>query len=516
MNKTLKPAPDVAQKVVNLCSRRGLLLPSGEIYGSLAGFFDYVGYGAQLKRNIESAWWDHFVRSRGDIVGMDGAIITHPKTWEASGHTANFNDPLVECGKCGSKFRADHLVEDELKISVDGLSIEALGELIQKHKLSCLKCKGALQTIQQFNLMFKTQVGAGAAQQTAFLRPETAQLIFTQFKAAQASGRLALPFGIAQVGKAFRNEISPRNFVFRCREFSQMEIEFFVDGSKLDECPLLKQFENEKILVLTAKQQEAKDAGKSEHTHADGESFTIADALAKKVIGTAWMACWIGETLAFLRSLGVRGENLRLRQHVPTELSHYSKETWDVEYNYPWGWKELVGIAYRTDFDLKQHAKHSGTELFVFDEVAKQKIVPHVIEPSFGLDRLFFTILLDAYSENAGKTDEGSTIVLKLSPQIAPVQVGVFPLMKKDGLAEKAREVAQLLKKHFAVEYDGSGSIGKRYARADEVGTPYCVTIDYDTLQDQTVTVRDRDTTKQERVKLDELFKAIAPNQRFA
>ncbi len=516
MKNDSKKEPDLAQKVINLCSRRGMLVQSGEIYGGMAGFFDYLGYGAQLKKNVERAWWKKFVESREDIIGIDGAEITHPRTWEASGHAENFADPLVECGKCKSKFRADHLLEEELKISVDGLPPQKLQELMQAHKLKCQKCGGELSLLNQFNLMFKTSVGAGTEAVSAYLRPETAQLIFTNFKTVANTMRCKLPFGMAQIGKAYRNEISPRNFVFRCREFSQMEIEFFIDGTKLDDCPHAHKYESSKVLVLTAVEQEKHAAGKGGEAKAQEE--TIGELLRKKTIGSKWMACWIGEVLAFLHELGIQKENLRLRQHVSTELSHYSKETWDVEYNYPWGWKELIGIAYRTDFDLKQHAKHSGANLSIFDQDSGQTVVPHVIEPSFGLDRLFFTLLLDAYNENSatsqagkdGKEAEGSSILLKLSPKISPVQVAVFPLMKKDGLSEKARAIFESLRSKFVCQFDSAGSIGKRYARMDEIGTPYCITIDYETLEQGTLTIRERDSGKQARVAVEGLSERLS------
>lgn len=489
---------DVSAAVINLCTRRGLIASSSEIYGGYAGFFDFIGYGAQLKRNLEIAWWKHFVEQRGDMVGLDGAIITHPLVWRASGHLESFNDPLVDCTKCKRRFRADQLIEEELKISVDGVSSENLGQLMHKHAIRCPNCKGELSFLSKFNLMFKTQVGAGDGEDaTAYLRGETAQSIFVDFRLAATAGRKSLPFGIAQVGKAFRNEIAPRNFLFRCREFSQMEIEYFIHPKKIDECPLLSiEHAREEIAFLTeSMQQEKKEAN----------VMTIAQALEKKVIGSAWHAYWLAECHRFLCGLGLRPDKLRAREHIKPELSHYSKETWDIEYEYQWGWKELLGIANRGDFDLTQHAKLSGKDLSLFDEESKQKVVPHVLEPSFGVERLLFTLLIDAYeskrpADSKDANAEGSTIVLKLSPTLAPVQLAILPLMKKDGLAEKARELWGGLRGVLRTEYDESGSIGKRYARMDEVGTAYCATIDYQTLEDGTVTLRDRDTTAQVRL----------------
>jgi len=485
-------------KIIALAKRRGIVFPNSEIYGTFAGFFDYGNYGSELKRNVENSWWKYFVQERDDMVGIDGAIITHPEVWRASGHLESFNDPLVECAKCKKKYRADSLVEDELKISVDGLSLNHLKELMEKHKIRCPDDKGELKFLQPFNLMFKTSVGAEAKNE-AYLRPETAQVIFTNFKIIQNSARKKLPFGIAQIGKSFRNEISPRNFVFRAREFSQMEIEYFINPKKMDKCEFLtKKHLDYELNVLDGNSQEKKQQHKK---------AKIKDLLEEKTIKTPWHAFWIVESMKWFEKIGIKKENLRIREHTKTELSHYSTETWDVEYNFPWGWKELEGIANRTDFDLKQHMKFSKTDLNYFDEETKEKVVPFVIEPSFGLDRTIMVLLLDSYSEE--KDGDEMKIKLKLSADIAPVRIGVFPLMKKDGLAEKAKEVFESLKKDFVCEYDESGSIGKRYARADEIGTPFAVTIDYDTLKDETITVRNRDSTKQVRVKIKDLAKHL-------
>ncbi|MBI5228626.1 glycine--tRNA ligase [Candidatus Micrarchaeota archaeon] len=479
-----------AEKVINLCLRRGILFPTGEIYGSFAGFFDYGPVGVEMERNLEAAWWNHFVHSREDVVGIDGAIITHPTVWKASGHCDAFNDPLVECRKCKSRFRADQLIEDELKISVDGITLKQLDELIKEHKLVCPKCRSELSSSKVFNLMFKTHIGAVEDDSSlAFLRPETAQLIFVDFKTAQFVSRKQLPFGIAQIGKSFRNEIAPRNFVFRSREFSQMELEFFIHPTKVNNCPFLNKHVLEtKINVCTAEMQAKGGMG-------EVVEMSVKELVEKNIVKTKWHAYWIVESLNWFHSLGIHPENLRIREHLKEELSHYSSETWDVEYNYPWGWKELEGIANRGDFDLKQHAKFSGKDLSYFDAEKGERVTPIVIEPSWGLERTLFTLLLDAFEE---KVENGKAkLVLRLHPTIAPVRVGVFPLMKKDGLAEKAREVCESLKKEFACEYDEAGSIGKRYARMDEIGTPYCVTIDYDSLEKNTLTLRERDSAKQ-------------------
>jgi glycyl-tRNA synthetase len=488
------------EKVIQLAKKRGFIFPSSEIYGSLAGFFDYGHYGFLMKRNIENSWIRHFVLDRDDMIMIDGSIITNPNVWRASGHEVSFNDPLVECKRCHKRFRVDVLIESKLKISVDGVSKEKMQELINEGKIVCPDCKGELTTIKLFNLMFKTHVGATEDENSlAYLRPETAQLIFVDFKNMSAVSRKKLPFGIAQIGKSFRNEIAPRNFVFRCREFNQMEIEFFINPKSINKCPILtKEHLNYRIAVLTEEMQ----IGDRKH-----KEMKVGDLVKEKIIKTEWHAYWVVEALKWIESVGIKRENLRIRQHTKTELSHYSLETWDVEYNYPWGWKELLGLANRTDFDLKQHMKYSKEDLGYFDQDSKEKIIPHVIEPSFGLERLMITLLIDAYSE---KEEKGEVkVVLKLDPRISPISVGVYPLMKRDGMDEKAKEIADALKKALVCEYDEAGSIGKRYARADESGVPLAVTVDYQTLQDQTVTLRDRDTTKQIRVKIDELPKTV-------
>ncbi len=497
-------------KVVNLCSRRGLVFPNSELYSPLGGFFDYAHYGLAIKKRIAQSWWNYFVKQREDIVGLDGSIISSPSVWKASGHLENFTDPLVECKKCKSRFRADQLVRDELKLDVEGLDEKTLAKLIGEHKLKCEKCKGELAEARTFNLMFKTTVGAEErivpvmnplegiildlrSTNEAYLRPETAQTIFADFKTIASFARKKLPFGIAQVGKAFRNEISPRNFLFRAREFEQMEIEFFLHPSKTP--PFEKIKLGLKIKALAAGEQGEGKSGSMVEKSVEG-------LLKDKIIANDWLAYWIAEAWFWLtEEIGLDKEKLRIRQHVETELSHYSKETWDIEYDYPeWSWKELVGIADRGDFDLRQHQTHSKKDLSVFDEETKQKVLPKVIEPSFGLDRLFFTALIDAFEE------EGEKTLLKLGKGIAPLDCAVFPLMGKDGLDIKAREVFEMLKRHgLECEYDESGSIGKRYARHDEVGTPFCITIDYDSLEKNDCTIRHRDSGKQERVAITQL-----------
>ena len=493
-------------EVVNLCVRRGFITPSCEAYGVFAGFFDYGPLGVELKRNVENAWWNRFVRSRDDVVGMDGALVNPPAVWKASGHVESFNDPLVECVKCKARHRADHLVQEELKLEVDGLTREKLASLIKERGLKCLKCGGALSEAKAFNLMFKTFVGPVADEaNAAFLRPETAQLIFVNFKTVQAASRKKLPFGIAQSGKAFRNEISPRNFVFRAREFSQLEIEYFTHPNE-GKCQLLaKALLEPQCLALTAVQQ----GGKKSHS-----KTTVGALLKQGSLKSEWVAYWLAEFLQWLQQLGLEEDRLRLRQHVPEELSHYSRETWDVEFDYPeWGWKELMGVADRGDFDLSQHEKHSGKDFHLFDEKLGKKILPRVVEPSLGLDRLAFALLANAFTK-AKDAKGGERVVLALSSEIAPVKASVFPLVNKDGLREKAREVFEsLLQAVPCCEFDDSGSIGRRYARADEAGTPFCITVDYQTMEDGTVTVRERDSGKQERVQASELSAVLARSE---
>ncbi len=483
---------ETLQKIVNLCKRRGFVFPSCEIYGGFSGFYDYGPLGAEMKKNLKDDWWNRFVRQRSDVVGIDACTINHQKVWEASGHVEGFTDPLIECKKCGLRVRADHLIEDVLNISVDGFSLEQINEIIEKHNITCPKCKGELTPARKFNLMFKTFVGPIEDEaHIAYLRPETAQLMFTNFKLVMETMRLKLPFGIAQMGRAYRNEISPRDFLFRMREFEQMEIEYFIHPDKINDCPYLTQeildFE---INIYSIEMQQNKEGHKK---------MKLGEAIEKGIIKTTWHAYWLYETVKWFLDLGIDKEKLRLRQHLPEERSHYALDTWDIEYLFPFGWKEIHGMANRTDYDLKQHMKFSGEDLTYYDEEKKEKVVPHVIEPSQGVDRAFLAFLIDAYHE------EEDRVVLRLHPKLAPIKVGVFPLVSKDNLPEKAREVYNMLRKKFVAFYDESGSIGRRYARQDEIGTPFCITIDYDTLQDNTVTIRDRDTKEQIRAKIEEL-----------
>ena len=479
------------------CKAKGFVYPNSDIYGGLAGCFDLGHLGVELANNIKQHWWKTFVQSRPDIVGIDGSIINNQKVWKASGHVDCFEDVMVECEKCKHRTRGDHLLEEKLHIHADGLSKDDVTKLIQKNKLTCpLKgCNGVLGEGKQFNLMFYTFAGPSADETTkAYLRPETAQLMFTNFRYVTEHARLKPPFGIAQIGRAFRNEISPRDFLFRCREFEQMEIEYFVHPQKINDCPFLNEVENHTILVWSSEMQEKNQAPKP---------MTIKDALKQKIILTAWHGYWLAQSHLWFVRLGADPEKFRIRQHLNTEKSHYALDTWDLEYKFPFGWKELQGMANRTDFDLKQHALYSKTDLQLFDEDTKEKFYPHVVaEPSQGVGRAMLVFLFDAYHYDPQREN----VVLKLHPKIAPVKVAVLSLVNK--LNDEAMDVFNQLKEHVVCAFDKSGSIGRRYARNDEIGTPYCVTIDFDS-QGKDVTIRDRDSTKQKRVLRTELVSLV-------
>ncbi|MSQ22885.1 MAG: glycine--tRNA ligase [Dehalococcoidia bacterium] len=433
--------PDM-ETIVSLAKRRGFIFQSSEIYGGLASTWDYGPLGVELKRNVKEAWWRTFVHQRDDMVGLDASILMARQVWAASGHEAGFSDPLVECKSCHHRFRADQI-----------------------DTKACPDCGGELTQPRQFNLMFKTFLGPieNATAQT-YLRPETAQGIFVNFNNVLTTTRRKLPFGVAQIGKAFRNEITVGNFIFRTREFEQMEIEFFVKPGTDDE----------------------------------------------------WHRRWIQDCMAWYTGLGIAPDHLHVRQHEAHELSHYSKATADIEYAFPWGWGEIQGIANRTDFDLKAHTKASGKDLTYFDEEAKEHFTPYVIEPSAGVDRALLAFLLDAYHEEDVPTADGKSerrVVLKLHPALAPVKVAVLPLSRNERLGPKAREVYNLVRSNFVCQYDDAQSIGRRYRRQDEIGTPLCITVDFQTIDDNAVTIRDRDTMRQERIAIPML--ALALHQRL-
>jgi len=454
--------PLTIEDIAVFCKRKGFVYPNSEIYGGMAGFFDYGPLGVELKDNIKREFWKAFVQQRDDVVGMEGAIIAHPRVWQASGHVDSFRDTLMKCRKCG---------------------------YITKEEEKCPKCNIKLEKSKEVNLMFSTNVGAVGGS-TAYLRPETAQLIFTNFKLIQENSRKKLPFGIAQLGKAFRNEISPRDFLFRSREFEQFEIEFFVHPEKTNECSIKKEIENLKVNILTAEMQ----SRNKEH-----EEMTIKQIIEKK-IGSEWHAYWLGMFYKFFLNFGIRKENLRIREHLKSELAHYAKACFDIEYNFPFGWKEIHGNADRGQYDLKQHTEFSKKDLSYFDEESKKRVLPYVAaEPSQGIDRAFLAFITDAYSYDKKREN----IILKLHPKLAPVKVAVFPLVNK--LDKQAKKIYDGLKNEFSCVYDRSGSIGRRYARQDESGTPICITVDFETKENSTVTLRDRNTTKQARVKINKL-----------
>lgn len=416
-------------KMVSLSKRRGFMFQSSEIYGGLGSTYDYGPLGVELKRNVKEAWWRAVVQNRDDVVGLDSAILMHPKIWEASGHVENFSDPLVECRDCNKRFRADQLETD-----------------------NCPDCTGTFGPPRRFNLMFRTFMGpVEDTSHELFLRPETAQGIFVNFQNVVNSSRKKLPFGIAQIGKAFRNEITPGNFTFRTREFEQMEVEFFVKPDTDEE----------------------------------------------------WLNQWVQERYNWYISLGIREQNLRLRRHDGDELAHYAKDTYDIEYRFPWGWGELEGIADRTNFDLTRHSDASGADLTYFDDISKERYIPYVIEPSGGVDRATLAFWLDAYDEEP----DGDAIrtVLHLHRDLAPITVAVLPLSRNEKLTPTASRVYDLLRKRFRTQYDDAQSIGRRYRRQDEIGTPYCITVDFDTIDDQKVTIRERDSMHQDRVLISQL-----------
>ena len=436
MNKTI-------EKIVSLCKQRGFVYQSSEIYGGFGAVYDYGPLGVELKNNIASYWWREMTQIHENIVGLDSGILMHPKIWEASGHVGEFHDPLVDCKQCKSRYRADELSDDIENEKWD--------------KIKCPKCgtTGMMTSPRQFNLMFKTQVGpVEESGSIAYLRPETAQGIYVNYQLVQGSTRMKIPFGIAQIGKAFRNEIIARNFIFRTREFEQMEMQYFVKPGNDNEA--MREWKERR-----------------------GNFYT--------------------------ETLGINEKNIRFHEHVEGELAHYAKEAWDIEYNFPFGWSEVEGIHNRTDFDLARHEEYSGKNLKYFDQVANERYLPYIIETSAGLNRMMLAVLSDAYWEDT----ENNRTVMKLHPKIAPIKAVICPLVKKDGLPEKARSIVDILRPHFNILFDQQGSIGKRYYRQDEAGTPYGITVDHQTMEDNTVTLRHRDTQKQDRIAIDDILNII-------
>ena len=436
MNKTI-------EKIVSLCKQRGFVYQSSEIYGGFGAVYDYGPLGVELKNNIASYWWREMTQIHENIVGLDSGILMHPKIWEASGHVGEFHDPLVDCKQCKSRYRAEELSDDIKNDKWD--------------KIKWPKCRttGMMTSPRQFNLMFKTQVGpVEESGSTAYLRPETAQGIYVNYQLVQGSTRMKIPFGIAQIGKAFRNEIIARNFIFRTREFEQMEMQYFVKPGNDDDA--MREWKEKRINFYT-------------------------------------------------ETLGINEKNIRFHEHVEGELAHYAKEAWDIEYNFPFGWSEIEGIHNRTDFDLARHEEYSGKNLKYFDQVANERYLPYIIETSAGLNRMMLAVLSDAYWEDT----ENNRTVMKLHPKIAPIKAVICPLVKKDGLPEKARAIVDILRPHFNILFDQQGSIGKRYYRQDEAGTPYGITVDHQTMEDNTVTLRHRDTQKQDRIAIDDILNII-------
>jgi len=436
MNKTI-------EKIVSLCKRRGFIFQSSDIYGGFSAIYDYGPLGIELKNNISQLWWKDMTHVHENIVGLDSGILMHPKIWEASGHVGAFNDPLVDCKKCKSRYRADEFSEDYTSIDWQGIQCPNCGTT------------GSFTEPRQFNLMFKTHVGPVEETGTeAFLRPETAQGIYVNYQLVQGAMRMKIPFGIAQIGKAFRNEIIARNFIFRTREFEQMEMQYFVKPGTDDD--ILNQWKDKRL------------------------NF-------------------------YLDKLDIEQNKLRYHEHGDSELAHYAKEAWDIEYDFPFGWSEIEGVHNRTDFDLSRHQEFSGKNLSYFDQPNNERYLPYIIETSAGLNRMLLTVLADAYWED----DENNRTVMRFHPRLAPIKAVICPLTKKDGLPEKAREVVDILKPHFKVIYDQQGSIGKRYYRQDEAGTPFGITVDHKSLEDNTITLRDRDSMKQDRISIDKLLTRI-------
>jgi glycyl-tRNA synthetase len=424
-----KKEPDLMEKLVSMCKRRGFIFQSSEIYGGITSCWDFGPLGVEMKKNIKDCWWKAMTQKRNDIEGLDASIIMHPEVWITSGHVESFTDPMVDCKKCKQRFRADDVKEDR-----------------------CPECGGELTPARQFNLMFKTHMGPVEDEASVvYLRPETAQGIYVNFLNVMGPSRQKIPFGIAQIGKAFRNEISPGNFIFRSREFEQMEMQYFVNPK-----------EDEK-----------------------------------------WIDYWKEQRMQWYYDIGIRKDNLRLHEHDKKELAFYAKKAFDVEYKFPFGWKEIEGIHNRTDFDLSRHNKSTGKDLSYFDDQTKEKFIPYIIETSAGVDRTMLVCLVDGYYEDVVKGEERAG--LRLDPKIAPIKAGIFPLVKRDNMPEIAKKIEALLRPHFKVFYDEGGAIGRRYRRQDEIGTPFGITVDSQTLEDETVTLRERDSMEQNRYKIDDL-----------
>jgi len=458
-------------ELAKFCKEKGFIFRSSDIYGGYAGFWDYGPLGIEMFNNIKKEWWNFFVHKKENIVGMEGSIISHPRTWKASGHIENFNDLFVKCKKCGKAGKLDD--ENELG------------------KIKCTGCGGEYESKGKFNLMFKTKVGAAENSQDAYLRGETAQGMFMNFKLISQTSRMQLPFGIAQIGRCFRNEIAPRDFLFRSREFHIGEFEFFINPEE-KKCGLLgEEHLNLKFEFLSEEEQKK-----------NIENPSLKEASIKEILKEnkldEWHAYWLAEQIIWFRSLGL--EEIKIREHTKEELSHYSSATFDIDYEYPFGSKEVAGNANRGQYDLMQHEKESKEEMEIFDDKTHKKVIPRVIEPTFGMERIFLALLTKAYSD-----DGRGNIVLNLPPKISPIKAAVFPLVKREDFEKIAEEIVKDLKEEFNISYDKSGSIGRRYARNDEIGTPFCITIDDDSLKNKDVTIRDRNSREQKRIPIKNL-----------
>jgi glycyl-tRNA synthetase len=449
-------AKDKMKELVAMCKRRGFVFQGSEIYGGLEATYDFGPMGAELKKNIKDHWWKYFVTAREDMVGMDSSIFMNPETWNATGHLTTFNDPQIDCKKCKARYRADNLIENKLGIVAEGKQLEEMTKIIKESDIKCEKCGSQDWTdVKKFNLMFKTVFGATQGSMDVYLRPETAQGIFVNFNNVLDSTRVRIPFGIAQIGKAFRNEVVARNFIFRTREFEQMEIEYFCKP---------------------------------------GEEDDTFDQ-------------WNDYVKNWFYSLGLKKDNLKIKMKTPPECAFYSKITADYEYNFPWGFDEILGIASRTDYDLSRHNEHSGKSLQYTNQSTKESFIPYVIEPSFGVERMMLVFMLDAFNPEEEVEGSGKRSVLKLHKELAPIKIAVFPLKKNDDeFVNKAKSIFHDLKFQHHTVFDNTGNIGKNYRRQDEIGTPYCITVDHDTIKtDNKVTVRDRDTMQQDRILVDNL-----------
>lgn len=495
-NKGLKKDIERIDEMASFCKKKGFVFSSGEIYGGLKGFYDFGPMGCELKRNFKNEYWNSFVIKRDDMTSLDGSIITHPTVWKSSGHVAKFVDAVLKCTKCGTSVKADSFIFDATGKHIEDKSLDEINKIVTDNKLKCNKCGSKFEYPSFFNLMFTSKFGAESSNDDSnmvYLRPETAQSIFVNFKNIVDTSRNKLPFGIAQIGKAFRNEISPRNFLFRMREFEQIEIEFFVNPKKINDCPYFDSIKDEKLPVYTKEEQNKSSNSTTEMSLLD---------LSKRA--NKWQVYWIYNVFSWFVKHRISYGNLRIREHLKEELAHYANACFDIEYKFPFGWKEIHGNADRGTFDLSQHEKVSKKKMSIFDEESKEHVLPYVAtEPSQGIERALLAILFEAHSSR-------DWTVLSLDPRFSPIKVAVFPLQKDEKLLSLASKIHEDLKEtDLKSTLDISGSIGKRYARQDEIGTPFDITVDFDSLEDYSVTIRDRDTKEQKRIKISNIKETI-------